>query len=373
MLLSNTKTSTSKIPNPIFPTWKDLMMDVLNIKSSEPFNDGRFKLQDLNLRLKSLDIVKESIHNFHPTQIIRTLAIGADSPELDSGYYDLEEQFKRSCIAQNQFFTIYDIKQGWHKEIDPNINRALGLKPHEFSMLAMAGLDSENPLYHRDDLYHMIRWASLAYMIFAFPGFNWDTLKDYYYVSYRVGSKRSSIETIRKARHVVLEKRCFPIFIKDADNVTKPVFHFDQWSVLDASNFEFVKPKWVTSSEQSYRVNSLFYLFNAYLLDIHVKYLLILNYKMQFDRNKAVAVKFCEDFKTFTGIEVEFDEIQVGNALSKTVRQKIETAYNLWDKRDITNRITVSSDSEAIHCARALGLLPIPNDLLELIFRSTVV
>ena len=171
---------------------------------------------------------------------------------------------------------------------------------------------------------------------------------------------------------ITLEKRCFPLFGLDDAGQPKQIYHFDQWSVLDALDFDYVKPRWITSPEQSVKMNALFYLFNAYLLDISPKHIAMLNEKLSADRNKAIANSFNAKIESGAGIKANYDEVQIGNSFSKTIRTKIASAMNVWDKRNGSNTVCIESDHDAIHYAKTLGLLPLPKVVEELIFKSVI-
>lgn len=328
---------------------------------------------DVLSRLKLLDEVAVSIEQFHPTQII-TMLSDAGGTYLESETFDeILVKFSNTCIAENQFYTVYDVNVGWHTIIDPKISNVLGIEPSEFSLRAMAGLDSSNPLFHPDDVYHMIRWASLGYMLLSFPGFQWETLKSYYYVSHRVGTSNSRIKHLRDKKFVTLEKRCFPLFSTDRDGVLKPIFHFDQWSVMDATDFDYVKPKWITSLDQNDEMNALFYMFNAYLLNITTKHICILAERQKHDRNKAAANSMNAKILQGIGVNAQFDEYELSNALSKTIRSKVSHAMNTWDKRSHKNRIDIRGDQEAVHYGKMLGLLPMPKKVEEMIYQSLTI
>lgn len=354
-----------------FPTWKSLIFDVLEINIPAKGNDVlTYRIQEIEHHLERLNFAKQSIKNFHPVQIIQTLALTSDSYVKDEKYQEYYELFKRTCISPNHFYSVYDIAMGWHSEVDENIINALGIEVDDFSLKAMAGLDPLRPLYHQDDVNHMIRWASIAYVILAFQSFSWVTLKDYYYAAYRVGTANSRIKEIRDRKYVVLEKRCYPYFHNDNDGIRKPIFHFDQWSVLDAEGYDYFKPKWITSSDQTDRMNGLFYLLNAYLLDIPMKYIVMLNERANLDRNKAIANSLNEKVLKLAGIRTDFEEIQIANSLLKTIRPKVANCMNLWDKRKGNNLVKIESDLQAVHYAKMLGLIPIPSYINELVFSN---
>ncbi|MBL0314740.1 MAG: hypothetical protein IPP69_02810 [Flavobacteriales bacterium] len=319
--------------------------------------------------MQYLDFVGQTLKFSDITELFQLFANQELGELKDNSVSEFIHKFKSICIAKNQFYTVYDIRNGVFVEVDPKVNSALGIVENDFNLAAMVGLDPNNHLFHPEDINHMIRWASLAYFIFDFPFFQWETAEIYYSVTFRIGTERSTMEKLRKASYVALEKRCYPLVSVDSNGAKKPVCHVDQWSVLDASNCQYVKPKWVISGDHSEMINDLFYLFNAYLLNFPMKYLLMLNEKMSHDRNKAVAHSINEKLLNLAGIETDFDEIQIGNALTKTARQKVENTYNQWDKRMRGNTVTVLSDQDAVHYAKALGLLPIPPEIVNRIYK----
>jgi hypothetical protein len=355
-----------------FPTWKSLIHALMDRVAERNNVSAKMTQSEIENRLKQLDLVANSIENFHPVQIIEMLSEKGGEKFPQTTFDDLFEKFKKICIADNQFYTVYDIAAGKHIVIDPKIKQALGLTEVEFSLPAMAALDPTNKLYHPADVYHMIRWAGLSYILITFRGFKWNTLSDYYSVAHRVGVKRSSNEVLRKAEFVTLEKRCYPLFSNTKENRQIPIYHFDQWAVIDAYGFDYLRPKWITSSDQSDLMNGLFYLLNAYMLNVSTKYVAILNERMRFDRNKAVANSLNKKIKQYANLDANFDEIQIGNALSKTIRARLGQTMNTWDKRSSNELVEVESDQAAVHFGCTLGLIPMPKIVEELLYSGIV-
>ncbi|MBX7052886.1 MAG: hypothetical protein K1X54_12680 [Flavobacteriales bacterium] len=352
-----------------FPSWRAIMTNLLELDSNSQKSSYNLNHEQFNETLSYLDFVASSLKSRPIEELVSLFAnqeLGEPLGDTISRYIN---RFKSGVIAKNQFYSVYDIQSGNFLEVDPQVEKALGLNVADFSLPAMLGLDPKNRLYHPNDLNHMIRWAGLAYFIFDLPVFDWETADIYYCVSFKVSTAKSSLEKLRNAEYVALEKRCYPLVGIDSKGAKKPICHFDQWSVIDASSCQYVTPKWVISGEHSGFINQLFYLFNAYILNMPVKHLLMLHEKMQFDRNKAIALSLNEQFMKYASILTDFDEVQVGNAFSKTIRPKVEILFNQWDKRTRYNAASVISDQDAVHRARALGLLPIPPEIISLIYR----
>lgn len=66
------------------------------------------------------------------------------------------------------------------------------------------------------------------------------------------------------------------------------------------------------------------------------------------------------------------DEQQVADCFAKTIRPKVESAFNRWDFRSSSGLIRINSDTEAVQYAKRLGLLPIPPLIKDLLFEMVV-
>jgi hypothetical protein len=74
-----------------------------------------------------------------------------------------------------------------------------------------------------------------------------------------------------------------------------------------------------------------------------------------------------EDAKKYANIDLNFNEVQVGDFFAKGVRPKIETTFAIWNK---TNSEIVNSDLKALDLAKQLCLLPMPGGVRELILKN---
>jgi hypothetical protein len=167
---------------------------------------------------------------------------------------------------------------------------------------------------------------------------------------------------------VTLEKKCFLQLNEENPDFKFPRYHFDKWNVFPSDNFEFVKPYFVSSEKQSFILNKLSYLMNAYLLDISPKYLLMLDARKEFDRNKEIANEINSSIKKITEFDFQFSENQIADYFSKTIRNKIGSMAEKWDK--IMEYGNVQSEQQAITIAQKFGLIPIPMDIKEWIYMN---
>ena len=234
----------------------------------------------------------------------------------------------------------------------------------------MCGLEPDNPLHHPEDVNHAIRFALIAYMILGLPDFEWKAHRDYYRARFRIGTSKSTNPSIRNKEYVMVEKRAYLShnYVLESDFV--PTRHFDRWIVYDASEFDGIKPYFSSDTFQSEFRNAYWYLLHAYLIGISPKYLIILNERLQNDRNKTIAASLSKKLADYARVNFTYDEMQIGYYFSKTIRPKLSEAMIVWDKQR-ANYI-VGSDQEAVDTAKKLGLLPIPERVRELIYRNVM-
>jgi hypothetical protein len=195
-------------------------------------------------------------------------------------------------------------------------------------------------------------------------------MEDQYRVRFRVGTAKSRIPAIRNQEYVALEKLCFLFYDKTMDGSTRPIYHFDKWLVYPESEFEYVRPSWLSSANRQVFLNDLLYLINAYIIGIPSQYLLYLHERSRNDRNKTVANSISNNLKLYANIDHNIDEHQVADCFAKTIRNRVSQAMNRWDKRKLDDMLDISNDQEAVHYAKVLGILPIPKNVLEGLYRN---
>ncbi len=149
-----------------------------------------------------------------------------------------------------------------------------------------------------------------------------------------------------------------------------PKLHIDKWLIYDRSEFEQVRPTWISTIERQSILNDLLYLLNAGLLDFPVQYLLYLQERSSVDRNKAIAERLNDQILRHAGIEAQLDEQQIADCMAKTIRPRIAQAVNQWEHRKPHDLCTVDSDIQAVEAARSLGLLPIPDRIRKILYKN---
>ena len=107
---------------------------------------------------------------------------------------------------------------------------------------------------------------------------------------------------------------------------------------------------------------------NAYLLDIHPKYLLMLNERKQFDRNKEIAFSLNKTIEQKCAVTDFYSENQIADTFAKTIRNKVYQTCKKWDSfGDYTE---IMSEQQSVDYCNRLGLLPIPNSIISHIYRN---
>jgi hypothetical protein len=364
----NDEIENSKRKKLIYPTWRGVTIEC--IREARKKNPEIFQadFSDYNKIFEKLDMVKDVIEQKHPVNLIHFLSEADASYEPRLSFETVFESFKSISVRPNEFYAVFDLYQFQHKEVDPKIKKILGLNPEDFTLPAMAGFIPENPLFHKRDVNHVLRWASIAYYMFTLRLFKWNSMEDQYRVRFRVGTKKSSLPYFQERGYAALEKLCFLFYDRTDDGSTRPIYHFDKWLVYDENEFDYVKPSWISNFDRQPHLNNFLYLVNAYLLDFSPQYLLLLHLKDSNERNKGIANALNEAILKATGINAQADERQVADCFAKTIRNKVTETMNFWDKRDQRDLECVVGDTQAVNLAKTLGLLPIPESVLKMLY-----
>jgi hypothetical protein len=349
-----------------FPNWDEVIHSYLNEMNSE------FPTVNISEYVKIFFDKIEEIRNIgFGNHIAQTMQIALSANALSKP--EVEKSIISSKISNlqgefNQFHSIFELNTGNFIYVDPNIETILGIHPNLFSIPNLFGLNPEIRLYHPNDVSHVIRWAGIAYGVLSFPNFKINSSKEYYKVNFRIATEISTNQKIKSRNFVELEKKCFLKANEDNDNLNFPRYHLDKWTVYDAENFSYVKPQFVSDPHSSELMNSLAYLMNAYLLDIHPKYLLMLNERKQFDRNKEIAFSLNKTIEQNCAVTDFFSENQIADTFAKTIRNKVYQTCKKWDSfGDYTE---IMSEQQSLDYCNRLGLLPIPNSIISHIYRN---
>ncbi len=356
-------------PKLYYPSWKSVLTEVMDsarLRSPHEFDP---RSTDYTILTAQLDVLREIL-------LARNLELlFAQVPSYDSTYFKGEaidkvlEQFKSLPIRPNEFYAVFDLHACRYQEMDQKIDALLGLNPEDFNVPALMQSDAYTHIFHVRDHYHMLRWACLAQMMVATRMFVWKSLEDQYRIRFRVRTQKSEIPSYREHEYITLEKLCF-LFNGDINGITLPQLHIDKWLIFDRSEFDHVRPVWISKIERQSYLNDALYLFNASLIQFPMQYLVYLHERSLADRNKIIASRLNENILRYTGIPAEIDEQQVADCFAKTIRPRMMQTVNGWEHRRAGDLAAIDSDLQAVEAAKSLGLLPIPERILKTIYKN---
>jgi hypothetical protein len=278
-------------------------------------------------------------------------------------------RFKSAPIRPNEFYAVFDLHACRYLEMDSKLDELLGFGPDDFNVPALMKNDAYTHIFHVRDHHHMLRWACLAQMMVASHMLVWRSLEDQFRIRFRVRTQKSTLASYREHEYITLEKLCF-LYNEEHQDTVLPKLHIDKWLIYDRSEFEQVRPVWISSMDRQSILNDALYLFNAALIDFPVQYLLYLQERSTADRNKAIAERLNAHILAYSGIEAQLDEQQIADCMAKTIRPRIAQAVNTWEHRKPHDLCTVDSDLQAVEAARSLGLLPIPDRIRKVLYKN---
>jgi hypothetical protein len=352
-----------------FPTW-----------NSTIFKLGKSAIQatgvnprDFEIRLKSILKVLQN-HSTHtgekdaglvPELAHQVLSKAHAETVEENTLPQLLKEIDGFCFGYNEFYTLFDTVANDHILVDPRVSSVLGIEPKDINLKALSGNDPENPLFHPSDLHHVVRSTLICYLVLTIPGFCWTAHSDFFRSRFRIGTTVSKFKSIRDLEYVMIEKRAYITTDQFTGPEFRPTQHFNRWSVYSAEEYQGVQGYFSCNPEQTQFSNLFYYLFQAFLLNLPPKYVLILDEKSRYDKNKEVANAINKRVQKQSGFDPGFDEVSIGDALAKTIRQKTTT---LMDRIEKTTRYSKNpSDSASIQSAKLMGLLPMPEVVKDLL------
>lgn len=371
---SRALSSNVRAPKLEFSDWESTLEILINNFVSETQTDQaevEAACREHTRTLKEIrNVMMDDVQSFH-VGIAFALAVKAKC-HGESSYLleDVISSINHASIHSNEFCSVFDIAAGEHVYVSPHIKDVLGIDPSYFNLSSFLGVNPDVSLYHEDDIMHILRFATCAYQILSIPGLEFKSMRDFHQARFRVNVSNSSIAEIRALGHVMLEKRTYWINPKKEDIQERNMLLFYRWSVYHSSNFDGIEHLFVSDLVRAPFMQDFWYLFHAYLLGISPKFILMLDARRNYDRNKAIALYMNEQIEKHTGIKSCLDEGQVADCFAKTIRPKIAEAITIWEKRE--KDLVISSDQEAVSYAKRLGLLPIPKRVLEMMYSNVM-
>lgn len=347
----------------IYPTWKSLLSDLFREirKKEDHVQISSMKIQKL---IDKVNILKNFEIGFDPNIVADFVQDGEATYEPGISLSEIREGIQKLSLGSNEFYTIYDIDAQNYVYVSDKVYDALGIKKENFTTFEVYSDKSSEGLLHPSDVFHVMKWGYLSYLVLATPGFKFRSNNDHYFISHRL---RTNIVNDNESRYAVVEKRCYLCNDAATNNNFHPRMHLDRWTVLAEDPNHVVKAKFISTIDQDSSLNTLMYLLNALLMGVSPKFLILLNERILADRNKAVAAAVTEKINTYMGIDVDLDEQQVADCFSKTIRNKLSKLHNKWEPSS-KKQYKIVSDAEAVRVATRLGLLPFTKDVERIIY-----
>ena len=354
-----------------FPSWKAVLTDVLHNGRAAHQEEFVDQIPDCRRIVDELEVMREIILSRNLELLFSCKPSYQSTYTSDCDLQEVLNNFKSMPIRPNEFYAVFDLHAAQYREMDEKLDALLGLKPDDFNIPALMQRDSFTHIFHPRDHYHMLRWACLANTMVATKLFKWNSLEDQFRIRFRVRTQKSTISSYRAHEFITLEKLCF-LYNENSAEGCIPSMHIDKWFIFDRSEFDQVRPAWISSLDRQGLLNSVLYLFNAAMINIPVQYLLYLHERSKADRNKAIATRINDHITRSTGIEANIEEQAIADCFAKTIRPRMEQSINAWEFRKPGDLCSLESDTQAVECARALGLVPIPQRVLDVIYASVV-
>ena len=362
----NSKKSKPKLH---YPSWKATLTEVSEAAKAKQPEQWVNQPVPYSATMAGLEVLREVLTT-------RNLELLFSATPPFQGEYTAGEsldtimtRFKSAPIRPNEFYAVFDLHACRYLEMDSKLDELLGFGPDDFNVPALVKNDAYTHIFHVRDHHHMLRWACLAQMMVANNMLVWRSLEDQFRIRFRVRTQKSTLASYREHEYITLEKLCF-LYNEEHQDTVLPKLHIDKWLIYDRSEFEQVRPVWISSMDRQSILNDALYLFNAALIDFPVQYLLYLQERSTADRNKAIAERLNAHILTYTGIEAQLDEQQIADCMAKTIRPRIAQAVNTWEHRKPHDFCTVDSDLQAVEAARSLGLLPIPDRIRKVLYKN---
>lgn len=351
-----------------FTNWKTSLTKFLELEMSKNPNLCLPVAKYLSQFIEKMDLIKNDIANKSASVSLQMMIRAMASYEQDKDLPSLQDLTKLFPSSKNEFQSIFNIEENKFIWVSSNIEKTLGIKNEDFNLENLIGINGD-PMIFAEDLPHFMRWAGISYLLFSIPGFKFESNNDYQLIKFRINTSNSEIKEIKNLNSLVLAKKS-QLYISNESTSESgiPKYHFDTWTIYDASFFDHVKPHYVTSFTQSSFMNDLAYLINCILIDFPVKYLLILNERSKHDRNKLVANTMNEKLQKFAKVDGNLDEYKIGDYINKSIKPKLTNVCKNWCpelKEDIIG------DYEAINYAKKMGIIPIPAQVESILYALT--
>ena len=269
---------------------------------------------------------------------------------------DLIRHFESLNFGPSQFFVIGDSSLNEFIKVDSRVKDVLQIEPSELTLARICGLDDKHELFHPEDIPHILRLTSFAFIINSLRGVKIDPYKDYLQTRFRIGYSDQS-------QHLTIDRK---IYISSRSHLTDKLFHFDIWTKTHHwERFEGVQA-FIESPDHGKRnfMLVLMYTLNAMQLGISPKEVFLLkvigSYKSnttQLDAlHELLFSKEEPDQRVFTDSQFKHLKRYLTQKIDKAI---LQTAHPLADK----NKMQKASFNYKVS---QLGLQKIPSCLEDI-------
>jgi hypothetical protein len=277
----------------------------------------------------------------------------------------------RSALP-NEFIAIFDLQKFKHIKIDAALCKTLGIKSDDFNLKALAGMDARMQLHHHEDVQHVVKWATLAYSTIHMNIFRWKLNEDVFRINFRASAAFSHSAELRESKYVYFEKSLLFMRTEDQnEEVNTPAYLLNKVSLLPSQCFQPVSLHFVGAPIRANLINGFIYLLNLFLLGVPIKYILFLHERSIRRSIAEAANSINTKINKYHQVSDFFTEKQISDCLQKSVRRRISQVYSCWNRNSKNRIMLCESDSDAIECAKLLGLLPIPLSIEHLLYQNS--
>jgi hypothetical protein len=356
-----------------FPSWDDIAYSAIK-KYEKKISLPKDFYKHFSKQCRSLKRNYKFLSVIEPHLVIKLMEkIKWGHPKIEESTLREIEAFKENHpIAYNQFITIGNSHASNFAWFDPRLSEILNINEGNFSLDALCAIDKNLNLYNPLDVKHVIRFGILAFFILTLKGMEFTAAQDYYVVKFRIGKDNFTPAQGVNGSVKVVERKCYTI-PTPSDKSNNSTQHLDLWTVNESfRNFDHIttdfvrigKPKW------SRFVNTLFYIFNALVLGYKPKDVIVLHFLDKYDQADESRACLNRELRKVSNQNIEFNN-KAFNDFSYGLNKKLSETmrnYTVVEKRETMNFDRLNR----LHKAKQLGLLPIPNEIQDIILQGVV-
>ncbi|MFT4662416.1 MAG: hypothetical protein ACI8XB_002706 [Patiriisocius sp.] len=360
----------------IFAKWDSICFDTIHaFKDELNLPDGfidhyfeQFKNLESQQHNQEIQIEKLRSRNFEDNR--KSTVIEGNISEEDFLKFKLTNP-----VDNNQFATISNSRATDFLWVDDRIEDVLDIDKKNWSILGLCSIDVKLNLFHPMDVLHFLRYGTIIHLVTSLKGLAFNSLKDYYSVTFKLGQDITVGEKFNKSTKLV-ERKSYPIanpesFIEEQKIESNSSSHLDIWTVSDyheKNSYVRTRLEIIDNPVKNKFMNLLFYISNAKFLGFYPKELIVLSYLDTYDTpeesrsslNREIRLQNCSECQFENKAFTDFSYL-LNKKLSKSL-----TKYSLGSE----NNSQYFNRLNRLNKAKKLGLLPLPDFIEEIIIKS---